>query len=119
MILEQGSSVLIVEINVVTKTVAEKTLNSEPFFCRAILMAKVTNTWLAYHKFKPIATEDPLCRGEQYTLNLSRFKRPPVSVMRKLGEEDGRAQMSSSSFDHGSKLRCMLTRVLEELYSVA
>ncbi|GFX14865.1 histone-lysine N-methyltransferase SETMAR [Trichonephila clavipes] len=43
-------------------------------------------------------------RRERCALNLFRLKRPPVGVMGKLGEAVT-AQVSSSTFDHGSKFR--------------
>ncbi|GFV20104.1 hypothetical protein TNCV_4194031 [Trichonephila clavipes] len=51
--------------------------------------------------------------GERCTLNLSKLKRPPVGVVWKLGEGELLAQVSSSSLDHGSKLRGQSPKALE------
>ncbi|GFW92905.1 hypothetical protein TNCV_3495381 [Trichonephila clavipes] len=48
------------------------------------LVVKVTDSWLAIHEFVPSSAEDPLYRGNRCSLNLSRLKRPPICVMRKL-----------------------------------
>ncbi|GFV51670.1 neuroendocrine convertase 1 [Trichonephila clavipes] len=44
-------------------------------------VAKVTDSWPAYHEFEPCTAEVSMCRR-----NMSRLKRLPVSVMWKLGE---------------------------------
>ncbi|GBM65210.1 hypothetical protein AVEN_82384-1 [Araneus ventricosus] len=54
---------------------------------------------------KPDSTEDLLCMWTCYALNHTYwFKRPPVGVVQKFGEGVP-DQVSSSSSDHGSKLR--------------
>ncbi|GFW74066.1 hypothetical protein TNCV_545901 [Trichonephila clavipes] len=56
------------------------------------------------HELEPSAAEDPPCRGVDLRLNcLSGLKHLPVGVVWTL--EVGSAQVSSSSLDHGSKLR--------------
>ncbi|GFV05160.1 hypothetical protein TNCV_223741 [Trichonephila clavipes] len=35
----------------------------------------------ACHEFEPSTAEDPPCRGIRGTLNMSRFKRPPVGMV--------------------------------------
>ncbi|GFX49126.1 hypothetical protein TNCV_3077441 [Trichonephila clavipes] len=51
--------------------------------------------------------------GGRCTLNLSRLKHPPIDVVWKFGEWRVQAQMSSSSLDHGSKLRVIYATILE------
>ncbi|GFX94318.1 hypothetical protein TNCV_4293631 [Trichonephila clavipes] len=48
---------------------------------RSILVVKMTDSWLACHELEPCTTEDPPNREGQCTLNVSRFKRPPVGVV--------------------------------------
>ncbi|GFV36733.1 hypothetical protein TNCV_1034091 [Trichonephila clavipes] len=63
------------------------------------LGVKVTDSWPACPEFKPDTTgtaEVPLCRGEQWTLNMSRLKHPPVGMVWKL--ERGRGTRSDSVF---------------------
>ncbi|GFW60774.1 hypothetical protein TNCV_571191 [Trichonephila clavipes] len=48
---------------------------------RGNLVVKVTDLLLECHEFEPSTTEDPPCRGNRYTLNMSRLKRPPVGVV--------------------------------------
>ncbi|GFV41786.1 uncharacterized protein TNCV_3629371 [Trichonephila clavipes] len=58
--------------------------------------------WQACHEFKPSTAEDPPCKGDRCTLNMSRLKRPPVGVVWKL--RDGvLAVVSPSSLDLGSE----------------
>ncbi|GFX35400.1 uncharacterized protein TNCV_102071 [Trichonephila clavipes] len=67
------------------------------------------------HKLEPSTTEDPSCREERYTLNMSRLKHPhwcDVEVRREVP-----AQVSSLSLDYGSKLRDPLPITLVQLYS--
>ncbi|GFW48549.1 uncharacterized protein TNCV_1111081 [Trichonephila clavipes] len=40
---------------------------------------------LAYHEFTLSTARDPQCRGDRYTLNIKRLKRPPVGVVWMLG----------------------------------
>ncbi|GFS94644.1 hypothetical protein TNCV_3649801 [Trichonephila clavipes] len=61
-------------------------------------------SWLAYHEFESSAAEDPPCRGDHCTLNLSNLKRPLVGLMWTLGRGMP-AHVSSSSLDHSSKSR--------------
>ncbi|GFU98041.1 hypothetical protein TNCV_233161 [Trichonephila clavipes] len=51
--------------------------------------------------------------GGHCSSNLSELKRPPVGVMRKLGDVCVPAQVSSSSLDHGSKLRAPSPKALK------
>ncbi|GFV69338.1 hypothetical protein TNCV_2943081 [Trichonephila clavipes] len=44
------------------------------------LVVKVMDSWLACHEFEPGAAEDPPCKKDRYTLNLSGLKRPPIGV---------------------------------------
>ncbi|GFT12693.1 hypothetical protein TNCV_5094591 [Trichonephila clavipes] len=67
------------------------------------LTVKVTDSWLACHEFEPGSSEDLPCRRGRCTLNMSWLVRPPVGIAWKYGE--GASQVSSSSLDHGSKLR--------------
>ncbi|GFX82784.1 hypothetical protein TNCV_385771 [Trichonephila clavipes] len=48
----------------------------------------VTGSRQACHEFDPCTAEDPPYRGGPYTLNMSRLKRPPVGVVRKIRERD-------------------------------
>ncbi|GFY02744.1 hypothetical protein TNCV_3506241 [Trichonephila clavipes] len=72
---------------------------------------------LAYHEFKPSIAKDLPCRGGHCSLNLSRLKRLPVSVVLNLGQEVP-AQELYSSLDRGSKLRCPLQTALMLLNSI-
>ncbi|GFV88631.1 hypothetical protein TNCV_1244411 [Trichonephila clavipes] len=54
---------------------------------RSSLVIKVTDSWPACHEFESSTAEDPPCRGRRCMLNIWRFKRPPVGVVWKLGEE--------------------------------
>ncbi|GFT09323.1 hypothetical protein TNCV_5062071 [Trichonephila clavipes] len=45
---------------------------------RVIPVVKVTDSWPACHEFEPNTTEDPPCRGDRGSLNVSKLKRPPV-----------------------------------------
>ncbi|GFX53041.1 hypothetical protein TNCV_1655001 [Trichonephila clavipes] len=47
---------------------------------RGSQVVKVMDSCLACHEFKPSTAEDPPCRGGRCILNMSRPKRPPVSV---------------------------------------
>ncbi|GFU45899.1 hypothetical protein TNCV_5102101 [Trichonephila clavipes] len=69
---------------------------------RGSILVKIKDSWLECHEFELSSGEDPSCRIGQYTLNLSRLKRPPVAVVWKLGEGVP-AHVSFSSLDHGSK----------------
>ncbi|GFV45863.1 hypothetical protein TNCV_2322231 [Trichonephila clavipes] len=62
------------------------------------------DSWPTRHEFELSIAEDPPCRGGQHTLNMSRVKHSPVGVVWKL-EKGVPAQVSSSSLEHGSKLR--------------
>ncbi|GFT86510.1 hypothetical protein TNCV_458001 [Trichonephila clavipes] len=57
--------------------------------------------------------EDPPCRGGRYTLNMSRLKRRPRWCDAKVRERVGQLKVSSSSLDHGSKLRGPSTKAFE------
>ncbi|GFY33219.1 hypothetical protein TNCV_1240701 [Trichonephila clavipes] len=71
---------------------------------RSSLVVKTKDSWLACHDFECSIAENPLCRGIRCELNVSKLKRHPVGVVWKLGER-GAAQVSSSTFGYGSKLR--------------
>ncbi|GFW40837.1 hypothetical protein TNCV_4368851 [Trichonephila clavipes] len=60
-------------------------------------------SWHAYHEFEPSTTKDPPCKAAMLVKSVE-LKRPPVGVVWKLGEAVP-AQVSSTSIDHGSKLR--------------
>ncbi|GFX40796.1 hypothetical protein TNCV_3760201 [Trichonephila clavipes] len=47
---------------------------------RGSLEVKVTDSWPAYHEFKPSTSEDPPCRGVLCTLNMLILKRPLIGV---------------------------------------
>ncbi|GFV72626.1 hypothetical protein TNCV_2602331 [Trichonephila clavipes] len=64
------------------------------------------------HEFGLWTAEDPICRGGRCTLNMSRFKRPPLGVVWKLGEGMS-SQVSSSLLEQGSKLRSSWPDALE------
>ncbi|GFT99236.1 hypothetical protein TNCV_4084141 [Trichonephila clavipes] len=64
------------------------------------------------HEFESGTAEVPPCRGGGCTSNTSRLKRPPIDVVWKLGE-GMQSQLSSSSFDHRSKLRGPSPKALE------
>ncbi|GFX62570.1 hypothetical protein TNCV_4867331 [Trichonephila clavipes] len=49
------------------------------------LVVKATDSWPVCHDFEPGTTEDPPCRRDRYTLNMSMIKRPPIGVVWKLG----------------------------------
>ncbi|GFX98283.1 hypothetical protein TNCV_4909261 [Trichonephila clavipes] len=49
------------------------------------LGGKVMDSWKACHEFDHNTSEDPPCREERCTLNMSRFKRPLIGV--KVGRE--------------------------------
>ncbi|GFW73644.1 HTH_Tnp_Tc3_2 domain-containing protein [Trichonephila clavipes] len=51
-------------------------------------MVKVTDSWFACHELEPSTDENPQCRGERCTLNMSRLNRPPDGVVWKLGEKE-------------------------------
>ncbi|GFW13129.1 hypothetical protein TNCV_3330611 [Trichonephila clavipes] len=59
---------------------------------RGRLVVKVTDSWPAYREFEPSTAEDPPCIGGRCTLNVSRLKRPPVGVVRKLGEGNANSE---------------------------
>ncbi|GFW09810.1 hypothetical protein TNCV_868721 [Trichonephila clavipes] len=61
-------------------------------------VVKVSDSWLVCHEFQPSIVEDPPFRGERWTFNLSRAQ----TSARWCGVPP---QVSSSSLDHGSKLR--------------
>ncbi|GFW48383.1 hypothetical protein TNCV_1109461 [Trichonephila clavipes] len=52
---------------------------------RGSVVVKVTDSWLACHKFEPNTTEDPPCSGAMHVKSRD-LKRPPVGVVWKLGE---------------------------------
>ncbi|GFV51529.1 hypothetical protein TNCV_2908321 [Trichonephila clavipes] len=68
-----------------------------PLWGHCSLVVKVTDSWLACHEFEP-------------ELNLLRLKRPPVGMEVRRG--DVRSQVSSSSFDQGSKSRGPVPKAL-------
>ncbi|GFT07566.1 hypothetical protein TNCV_4045321 [Trichonephila clavipes] len=51
------------------------------------LVVKVTDSLLECREFEPRTTEDPPYRGGRCSLNMSRLKNPPVSVVWKLGKK--------------------------------
>ncbi|GFW97886.1 hypothetical protein TNCV_1426491 [Trichonephila clavipes] len=72
------------------------------------LVVKLTNSWPACQEFEPGTAEEPLRREEnRCTLTLSRLKHPFVGVVWKS------AQVSSSSLEHGSKIRGPSLKALE------
>ncbi|GFW75670.1 hypothetical protein TNCV_4428531 [Trichonephila clavipes] len=79
----------------------KKTWKNDPIG-HGSLVVQETDSRPACHKFEPSTAEDPQCRGSRCTLNMSKLKRPPVVVVRKL-EEGVPAQVSFSSLDHGWK----------------
>ncbi|GFT34049.1 hypothetical protein TNCV_4384961 [Trichonephila clavipes] len=50
-------------------------------------VVKVTDSQLACHEFDPSTTEDPPCKEDRCTLNMSKLKCNSVGVVWKLGEE--------------------------------
>ncbi|GFX31768.1 hypothetical protein TNCV_171011 [Trichonephila clavipes] len=52
---------------------------------RGSLAVKVTDSWLVYHKFKP-ALLKTRCVEDRCMLSMLRLKRPPIGVVRELGE---------------------------------
>ncbi|GFU03356.1 hypothetical protein TNCV_3338691 [Trichonephila clavipes] len=84
---------------------------------RGSLVVKETDSWLTFHYFEPCTAEDPPCRGNRCTLNMSRLKRPHVAVVYKLGE-GVTDQVSSSSVEQGSNLRGLSQKALMLLNSV-
>ncbi|GFV33294.1 hypothetical protein TNCV_1498161 [Trichonephila clavipes] len=76
-------------------------------------VVKVTDSWQVCHEFEPSTIEDPQCNRGRFTLNKSRFKRPPFDVVCKLGDGGASSQGSSSSLDHGSKFRGPSPKALE------
>ncbi|GFT60891.1 hypothetical protein TNCV_3616121 [Trichonephila clavipes] len=75
-------------------------------------MVTVTGSWPSCHEFETGAAEDPLYRGGRCKLNLLRLKRLLVGVVWKLGEKVP-DQMSSTSLNHGSKLRASSPKSLK------
>ncbi|GFX07751.1 hypothetical protein TNCV_4160201 [Trichonephila clavipes] len=67
------------------------------------------DSYLECHEFKPSATEDSSCRGGRCTLDC---RGSHMLYLMWCGDQDRRggrvSQVSSSSLDHGSKLRCSL-----------
>ncbi|GFY09713.1 hypothetical protein TNCV_3696751 [Trichonephila clavipes] len=50
-------------------------------------MVKIIDSWQACHKLEPRTVEDPSCKGDICTLNMSKLKRPPVGVVWKIKSE--------------------------------
>ncbi|GFX82240.1 hypothetical protein TNCV_33481 [Trichonephila clavipes] len=48
---------------------------------RSSLVVKIKDQWLACYEFEPSTSKDPSCRGGRCTLNLSRFKLPPIDLV--------------------------------------
>ncbi|GFW43510.1 hypothetical protein TNCV_4768631 [Trichonephila clavipes] len=87
-----------------------RTVNSVILFNRpgdrGNLVVNGTNTWQACQEFEPSTAEDPSFRGGLRTLSTSRLKCFPMGVVRKQRERERErvpAQVSSSSFNSGSK----------------
>ncbi|GFV66828.1 hypothetical protein TNCV_2901851 [Trichonephila clavipes] len=54
------------------------------------------------HEFEPSTTKDPPCRGEMHVKSVESSN---VLLLQWFGSEKRPAQVSSSSLEHGSKLR--------------
>ncbi|GFV22320.1 hypothetical protein TNCV_3923801 [Trichonephila clavipes] len=75
-----------------------------PLLRVAVEKVKVMNSWLACHEFEPSTTENPPC-WEAMHVKTVESSNVLLLVRWKLGERGEPSQMSSSSLDHGSKLR--------------
>ncbi|GFS51187.1 hypothetical protein TNCV_3532761 [Trichonephila clavipes] len=69
------------------------------------LVVKVTDSWRACHEFQPVTTEDTQCGGGAMHIKFIEAQTSSHWFDGKVRREGARAQVLSSSSDHGSKLR--------------
>ncbi|GFU01660.1 hypothetical protein TNCV_1522011 [Trichonephila clavipes] len=74
-------------------------------------MVKVSNSWLARHEFEPRTAEDPPYREAMHVKSVESSNILPL-VWLGNKERGVSAQVSSSSLDHGLKLRFPLAKAL-------
>ncbi|GFS95960.1 hypothetical protein TNCV_4277491 [Trichonephila clavipes] len=73
------------------------------------LVVMVTNSLPMCHEFEPCTPEDPPYREGRWTINMLKFKRPPVDVVRKLGKRVT-ATVTYSSLHHGAQITRNVTK---------
>ncbi|GFV97867.1 hypothetical protein TNCV_2021821 [Trichonephila clavipes] len=96
----------------VRRTTPKLTSPSTNFHGHGSLVVKVTNSWSAFNEFELSAAGDTPWRGTMHIKSLESLKVPPVGVVWYL-VEGLPAQVSSTTLDHGSKLRCSSPKAFE------